>query len=776
MAEPSRAQDFALRSGLGVALARAPLRGRLEVAGAAVPAELWLSTRGLWLVAARSSTNGVAFDLLEPGALRYESGRTSDRLVVGGSTFATQPGKAKKVREAIALGRLASGTEQAWKGHPFPSRGSRLVRGLDRTALALVARTLAPGETLAAWVPGNGGTRLESALGGSLEAKSFWFVTDRQQALVVIGALGDVERIDFDPRACRLSNGRLLLDGENALAHEVWVQSSVVAEQLLELSRLEGKERLVAAAAIELEAGHVEWAGRLLVAARHEAPLAAFALELLAVDRGRPLESPELAASLELLHRTQAPPEAIADLWQRLEGSPEAGNLLLAKLRAHGELAEPWAVELHARLHREHPKHAPALRLARHLLEAGRPEAALTLLGRGVNAGDPRIDRALVEPSPRRALAELVELQELVAGAAERAGEDALPALHALARLEPLSSERLRALAELASGSLRERALAVLDLLGPFGVRSDANLELPPAPSQPLGQALLERQLPHPSGKKVLGTGTLQAVLATSPGPDRETLRSWCERLAPERYPEAAHAAARARLALGLPLPELFVSRGDRSLGVRAFGGRVPLLVIGCAHLDDASEYRLGERELGFAIGAELGHVYFGHERATPREVWRGAVGKARVGLELVLAALPLAKGVDLGARAAKMLDKVPARALERALGLFVDLEGNLKGGPPSSNELSARHEELVTAHRAQQLTADRCGLIVAGSIAPAVSGLFRLRADHHSLAASIAATGLEVASQSALLDHPELLLRVQALISFYLSPDFDAF
>ena len=138
------------------------------------------------------------------------------------------------------------------------------MRGLDRAALALMARTLGVGETLAAWVPGNGGTQLESTLGARLEAKSYWLVTDRQQALILIGALGDVERIDFDPRACRLVNGRLLLDGSKALPREVWAQSSLVAEQLLELVRLEGKERLVAAASIELEAGHLAWAERLL--------------------------------------------------------------------------------------------------------------------------------------------------------------------------------------------------------------------------------------------------------------------------------------------------------------------------------------------------------------------------------------------------------------------------------------------------------------------------------------------------------------------------------
>jgi hypothetical protein len=776
LGEPSRAQDFALRSGLGVALARASLRGRVEVDGAEVPAELWLSSRGLWLVAARSSTDGVALDLLEPGALTYESGRTSDRLVVRGSTFSTRPGNAKKVREAIALGRLGAGAERAFRGHVFPSRGSRLVRGLDRAALTLLARVLAPGETLAAWVPRTGATVLDSALGARLDAKSFWLVTDRQQALVVIGALGDVERLDFDPHACRISNGRLLLDGENALRREVWAQSSLVAEQLLELARLEGKERLLSAALLELEAGHVEWAERLLVAARSEVPLAALALEVIAVDRARTPEPHDLGASLELLRRDNAPKEAVAELWRGLSGSAEAGNLLLAKLRAHGALAEPWAVELHLGLHRKYEKHAPAPRLARHLLEAGRPEEALSLLGRGLAAGDSRIDRALTAPAPRRALAELVEQQELVAEALERAGEGTLHAVHTLARLAPLSSRRVGALAELAEGPLAERARAVLALLPPFGLPFESDEELPPTPSQRLDEALLDRKLPHPAGRKSLGTGTLQAALAATSGPDRETLRSWCERLAPERHPAAARAAARARQLLGLSPPELFVSRGERSLGVRAYGGRVPLLVIGGAHLDAASEYRLGERGLGFAIGAELAHVYFGHERVTPREVWRGAVGKARVGLELVVAALPLAKSVDLGARAAKLLEKFPARALERALGLFFELEGNLKGSLPASNELSARHEELVMAHRAQQFTADRFGLVVAGSIAEAVSGLFRVRADHHALARSIAESGLEVAAEGRLLDHPELLLRIEALVSFYLSPDFDAF
>lgn len=776
MAEPDRAQEFALRSGLGVALARVPLRGRLEVAGGEVGAELWLSPRGLWLIGARSSTDGVAVDLLAPGALRYEPGRTKDRLIVGARLFSTRPGRASQAREVIARGRLAMGAEQAWKGQSFPSQGSRLVRGLDRTVLSLLSRTLEPGEALVAWVPGQRVIERASALGARVSARSYFFLTERQQALIVLSALGDVERLELEPERITLAEGRLLLADQDGPAREVWSQSPTVAEPLFELLRRREKERVVEAAFVELRAGHLGWAERLLVAAREEMPLATLALEILALDHARPLEAQELGRALEQLRAIHAAPEVVADLWQRLKGSAEAGNVLLAKLRAHGALAEPWAAELHARIHRLKPKHAPPARLARHWLEVGRPKEALELLGRGLSAGDPKLDRALVEAPPRRALAELVELEELVLEAALAASSsDALSAAHALARLEPLSSRRIKALSELASGSLRARALEVLELIGPSGLRVAPDLPLPPAPPHPLDPALLDRRLPHPFGKKELGAGTLQAALAKSQAPDRETLRAWCERLSPERHPEAAAAASRARALLGLAQPELFVSRGERALGVRAFGGKVPCVVVGGAHLDPSSEYALGARELGFAIGTELGHVYYRHERATPREVWRGAVGKGRVALELVLAALPLAKGAQLGAKVSQVLDKVPTATLERALGLFMDLESNLKR-LPGSNELTARHEELVAAHRAQQLTADRVGLVVARSIAPVVSGLFRLRGDHHALRDAIAEAGLEVAAQGTLLDHPELLLRIQALVSFYLSPEFDAF
>jgi hypothetical protein len=250
-------------------------------------------------------------------------------------------------------------------------------------------------------------------------------------------------------------------------------------------------------------------------------------------------------------------------------------------------------------------------------------------------------------------------------------------------------------------------------------------------------------------------------------------LRSWCERLSRERFPSAALAAERATKLLGLPAAELFVSRGDRSLGVRAFPGKAPLVVIGSAHLEQGSIERLSDAELDFVLGCELAHVRFGHERATPREVWLGALGKARVGAEVVLAALPLARSLDLGARATRLIDRVPTRALQRALGVFSELQRTLDKPDPGPKEIGRRHEELVAAHRLQQFTADRAGLLVCADLKAALVALFALRPDHRELLAAVAPAGLGTARKDRLLDHPDLLLRLRALVSFYLSQDY---
>ncbi|HVJ18512.1 MAG TPA: hypothetical protein VM686_23995, partial [Polyangiaceae bacterium] len=133
----------------------------------------------------------------------------------------------------------------------------------------------------------------------------------------------------------------------------------------------------------------------------------------------------------------------------------------------------------------------------------------------------------------------------------------------------------------------------------------------------------------------------------------------------------------------------------------------------------------------------------------------------------------PLAKSLDLGARATRLLDRVPTHAMQRALGVFAELQQSLERREPGASEIGRRHEELVAAHRLQQLTADRAGLLVSGELTAALSALFALRLDHRELLETSGPSGLGAARRDLLLDHPELFLRLKALVSFYLSQDY---
>lgn len=770
MTARSRAADFAASTGLGAPLRRLPLRGRILIGAQPTRVELCLTSRGLWLVAARGGARSTSIDLLQQRSLRYVPGRTSDELIVDEHTFRTPPGRSAAVRETIALGRLrASGG--AGRSHSFPTKTTYLVRDLDARATALLERELEPGELCVAFVASTTRAELPSELAPKAPARCYWLLSDRRARLVGLTELGDVRVCELDPAELSLNAGRLDLPSDRALCFR---QSSLLAGRLLELSRMPRCERLTAAAELEWRADHAGWAQRLLRAAADEHADATFALELVSCDAELPDVPVDLGAALESWRQGEAPPETLAALWQGWKGSHEAARVLLGKLKPLGGRAEPWALELHRALLPERPRPEAALDFAEHLLRAGRGAEARDLLAPRLTHSQAELDALALEPASSDRLSQAVRTYELAAQAAELLAEDTLPFAWALARLDPLAPDRLSALSRVAPPELHGRVRAALAALAPHALRPgehQAGEEAGPLLS-PLPRELLEKRLPHPLAR-ARAVATVQGAIASSADPDHELLRSWCERLSPERYPAAARAAERARTLLGLAAPELFVSRGERSVGVRAIGSKTPLLVVGGAHLDQRSPYRLNESELGFAFGCELAHVRFGHERATPREVWLGALGKARLGVEVALAALPLARSLDVGARATRLLDRVPAHALQRALAVFADLQGSLERKEPSPSEVGRRHEELVAAHRLQQLTADRAGLLVSDALGDALAALFALRSDHQRLLEEAAPAGLGAARRDLLLDHPELAARLRALISFWLSPDY---
>ena len=324
-----------------------------------------------------------------------------------------------------------------------------------------------------------------------------------------------------------------------------------------------------------------------------------------------------------------------------------------------------------------------------------------------------------------------------------------------------------------------ERDRALESVLRPSGLRQQAALVT--APRKPLSDELIENTLSHPlaRGQNSL-VDSAQQLIALSPEPDPAALSDYCEALDAREYPQAMRALEAARLAFSLPELRAYVSRGQKSIGMRGYEGKAPYLLLGKANLDPGSGFFMTEGELGFAIAAEALHLKLGQARLTSNEVWAGAFARTKGGVELVLGVLPLLKGLPLAASAARFLEKIPEPALRRGLEALVRFEHSRRQESqelsPSENALSHINENLVAAHRLMQMSADRAGLVLCGDLRSSLRGLLLVRPDTRGVLEAIAERDLVsvlLASEIEPALRNDLLVRVAALLHFFVGPDY---
>ena len=332
-------------------------------------------------------------------------------------------------------------------------------------------------------------------------------------------------------------------------------------------------------------------------------------------------------------------------------------------------------------------------------------------------------------------------------------------------------------LASAAQQDLRD--LALESVLRARGLASaPATLE---PPRGPLSSELIESTLSHPlaRGQNSLVAGA-QKLIALSPEPDHAALSDYCEALDSHEYPEAKRALDAARLAFSLPNLRAYVSRGKKSIGMRGYEGKLPYILLGNAHLDPASAFRMTEAELAFAIGAEALHLKLGQARLTSNEVWAGAFARTKGGVELVLGVLPLLKGLPLAASAAKFLEKIPEPALRRGLEALVRFEHSQRKAPVEpaapASALSHINENLVAAHRLMQMSADRAGLVLCGDLRASLRGLLLVRPDTRGVLDAMAERDLVSVLLESEIDpalRNDLIVRIAALLDFFVGDDY---
>lgn len=798
---------LAAQSGVGIVRLRVPLKVEFRSDERTYSGvELCLSDRGLWLLAA-TPTQPLVLELLAEPSLRYEVGRVRDNLCVKGNQLPIGARQRSAVREALALARLQRHTPAEPGELPsliglLRARHLEPVTSIEEAALrGLLERD----EIVLGWLHGKTRLPIYSPLSGTAAGEARLLVTDRRSLVLALSELGDVREIALEePLAVeqKLSNAELAL-AEHGVAsgrHNARLfvelgllsQKSAGAPRLYECARLNFVAR---------EAGTVAFTRSLLERAAALGDCRApFALACLRLELGDTLPAEaELGAALSALERTAQADSLVAESFREWGFDWHIGTQLVEGLRKLGSAAEPWVIELHRSVHDARARAEPSPRdraqadiaLAEHLLAAGRTEGARQLLLRRLaelpseELEDllPRTDADLTRGVGGQALRIRVHELLAVAGAGPL-GQD-VNALAELARLQPLVQARIQALSERASGTLAERARAVLALFEPGGARAAAEGEaaLPEPDAAALSSTSMDRVLQHPlvrEGGALIGR--LQALLASVPTPEHDLLRDYCEGLSSGRYPAAERALSSAARVLGVTEVQGYISRGAKAVGLRAYEAHPPFVLIGGRHLEGDDAYRMTEAELRFAVSAEVAHLRYGHTRVTSSEVWAGALSKSRQGLDLALGVLPALSGFRFAEHLQRLAARLPRDTLRNVLRSVATYAEHLKSSMDSQkgNEavLSRLNEELVAAHRVMQLTADRAGLVLNGDIVAAVRAMLLVRSDTREFIDAIERSGLDALLSRRTPDgkmaHQDLAIRIGALFSFYLSDEYE--
>lgn len=480
-------------------------------------------------------------------------------------------------------------------------------------------------------------------------------------------------------------------------------------------------------------------------------------------------------------------------LWESYGFDHTVGDWLLEQLRT---ASPPWravAVELSEQLWRERRQKASdnfdVARLdlghAKFAFNSGFPERARSVLLDTPQLFPPLCLGDLNLPafsgaSPWREVRREVEALMRDVTAADPRQQDL--ARQRLIALDPLNVESLREATH--SAALGAKAqLAVRLLEGPL-LRNEAqnsNTAVPRSHVRPLEEERIASQLSHPLTRtKQSLTSKLADAVAVVHAPDEAALKLYCERVLKADSP-LLDALDRAATVLGLGHFELYVSRGKDDVGAQAFAAQTKLVLIGGQHTEPQSRHYLEPAELVFTFATELAHIRFDHSRVSGSDVVRGLLSKGKQGAELAFNLLPLISGLNLGKRLGVVTAKLSLPQINKALTAARTLESAVSTALPADRthtDLSRPTEALLDAHRLEQLSADRAGLVCCGDLFSAFVAMLKTRTDYvrvtTTLEANGALTALEQHAPSAPAAFDDLKLRLGNLVAFYLSDDYE--
>lgn len=702
-------------------------------------------------------------------SLQYRFGRVSDEVDVNGNTFTVPSGKGSHLQRLILRWRLAP---------PAPIPASTAIDAMDEALAAWLTTWLSNNEDGMEVLLTALGTSKEVSVESSMTAeqtlRAVFVLTSRRSALVAVSPLGDVWLQELSaPIVVKSERGR---DPVTSGEYE-WLTSRTNEKRFHEVApwnSAEGDTRLRLALDAALGTGEME-------RAEHIAGQLQDARSQVALWLRAQLETPDETAWDEFSASVGEDGIAWAKRWAL---SQEAQIQLVEALRKHSAKSA-IAVALHEAHVAAAGKQTLAesavtqIHWAEHLRSAEREadaakvlEDALASLADG-DAMDLVPHGDVDEPNPQvRARVQLLETKRKLLS-----GDSHFDATLALARLEPLQTQRLADLIEVAPLPLADRASVVGSILS-------GGLDAPGLSAPTTGTLLTSEELAllrHPIGRTDEFLGGLSTLVASIERPDHSALRAYCPRLRDETRRAVFQQAAER---LGVKA-DIYVSGGDDSVG--CFGhedGESMFVVLGGHHVDESKPRFLSPVELAFAFGSELAHLRFGHSRVTSSALWKGAFDLGVSGFDVLLSAVPVLGRYKIGDGISKLANafkdgsaqKIGRRARKLLKFGKDDTEVPEPEEPeePKAPDTGAA-DQLIAAHRLMQLGADRAGLLICAHPAPAIKAMLAL--DGGDALEAYQKDGLyamaTMRSTEGRLVHAELALRICALLSFWLSEDY---
>lgn len=554
-----------------------------------------------------------------------------------------------------------------------------------------------------------------------------------------------------------------------------------------------GQARRQRAVGALLRAGH-----------RHRQPEATLLLAALQDSLGSPApDIPSASSVQEALHRVVELRHSSAGLgrdWRIFELSAHVAEQWLAEWKRAGPPAWRWALPFHA-LYCAHEKdRGVSTREAawldvgylQHLIDLRRFEEALELWElRYAALPSPLLSEILpatdddVEAGPSYRTLRLTMLRQRVDIEAGQPHAPCVTPWVQLAQLDPWSVSNLHQLAYVTKGERAERVQDVIRLFSRGDVAPRRANARPHVSTRTLTTEELDDALRHPEQRRRDPTRWLHRWMGQMALPDPNALRNFCERFPVDSPLEEMVQDVCALL--DMPSVVGYVSRGRKSIGIRAFSREVPVLVVGGCHLSAESPYAMTSTELGFAIAAEIAHLRFGHVRMTPQELWAGARAKGRLGTEVLLGLMPALRGIGVVDKLWDLLETYRKGVLGRVVQgvrtaekVMTEARGphDFAGHSRTAQPVAPPHEQLIDAHRQMQLTADRAGLLFTRDLKGAVRSMLLSSATYCPMLPAFAAGGLDALRLTPphveVAHWAELQLRISALIGFYLSDEYE--